>query len=132
MTIASQNHPNALLITKGNAGIGTASPDNSAIIDLSDTTRGFLMPRMTSAQISGITNPAIGLQVYSLDDNCIHTYDGTAWKANCAYTGSASSLPPAVGVWIQKNDLPFIAREVSTGFSIGEKGYLGMGVGGGA
>ncbi|MEM9525790.1 MAG: hypothetical protein AAGA31_04225, partial [Bacteroidota bacterium] len=47
----------------GNVGVGTASPDPSAQMDISATDKGLLMPRMTSAQRELISNPATGLMV---------------------------------------------------------------------
>ncbi len=39
--------------------------DNSAILELEDSTRGFLLPRLSTIQRNGIQNPAVGLQVYN-------------------------------------------------------------------
>ncbi len=51
----------------GSVGIGTDSPNASAILDLSSITRGMLFPRMTQAQRTGIAAPADGLAVYETD-----------------------------------------------------------------
>ncbi len=66
----------------------------SAVLDLSSTTRGFLMPRMTGAQIAAIVNPADGLQVYNTDDGkrYIFVMSANQWKA-IAY-GTANIIPP--------------------------------------
>ena len=48
-------------------GIGTATPDASAALDIESTTKGFLPPRMTLAQINAIATPVEGLMVYCLD-----------------------------------------------------------------
>ena len=46
----------------------TASPpDNSAMLDVSSTTMGMLIPRMTAAQRNAIVSPAVGLLVYQTD-----------------------------------------------------------------
>ncbi len=50
-------------------GIGTTSPDASAILDLSSTTSGFLPPRLTRTQMYAISNPTEGLLVYCSDCN---------------------------------------------------------------
>lgn len=42
-------------------------PDNSAMLDVSSTSRGILIPRLTTAQINGISQPANGLLVYRSD-----------------------------------------------------------------
>ncbi len=48
-------------------GIGTATPDVSAKLEVNSTSKGLLTPRMTSAQRSAITTPANGLLVYQTD-----------------------------------------------------------------
>jgi hypothetical protein len=45
-------------------GVGTTTPDNSAQLDITSTTKGVLVPRMNSSQISLIPSPATGLMVY--------------------------------------------------------------------
>jgi len=50
-----------------NVGIGTSTPVVSAKLEVSSTTQGFLFPRMTSAQRTGIGSPATGLMVYQTD-----------------------------------------------------------------
>ena len=45
-------------------GIGTATPDASAVLDASSITKGFLPPRMTTAQRDAIVSPATGLTIY--------------------------------------------------------------------
>jgi hypothetical protein len=58
------------LITTGvyaQTGIGTTTPDASAKLDISSTTKGLLAPRMTAAQKIAISLPATGLLVYQTD-----------------------------------------------------------------
>ena len=50
-----------------NVGIGTNSPNASAALEIQDTSRGILIPRMTMAQRIAIQNPAEGLMVYQTD-----------------------------------------------------------------
>ncbi|MGI9160327.1 MAG: hypothetical protein ACR2K1_11315, partial [Saprospiraceae bacterium] len=45
--------------------IGAATPDPSAMLDVQSATKGFLLPRMTSAERSAILNPATGLIVFN-------------------------------------------------------------------
>src|ERR1700744_4131346 len=44
-----------------------SAADASAMLDVKSTTKGLLTPRMTSAQRTGITAPAVGLLVYQTD-----------------------------------------------------------------
>ncbi len=50
-----------------NVGIGTGTPNASALLELSSTTKGLLVPRMTAAQLVLIPSPATGLLVYQTD-----------------------------------------------------------------
>ena len=60
-------------------GIGTTSPNNAAELDINSTTKGVLFPRMTNAQMTAITSPASGLQIYNTDANCMYFYNGQQW-----------------------------------------------------
>jgi hypothetical protein len=51
----------------GNVGIGTTSPESSAILDVSSTVSGFLPPRMTMAQRDAVVDPATGLMIFCTD-----------------------------------------------------------------
>jgi hypothetical protein len=117
-----------------NVGIGTTNPAASAQLDVSSSTKGFLMPRMTTAQRDSIVSPAVGLQVFNLDDQCIDLYDGTNWIKNCGLkvTGPATDpYHPTSNSWVQKANFGGVERNCAVGFSIGSKGYLGTGAGGG-
>ncbi len=56
------------------------APNASAIVQIDSTTKGFLLPRLTTAQILAIASPAEGLQVYNTDLKTICFYNGTAWQ----------------------------------------------------
>ena len=58
----------------GNVGIGTNSPDASAILHLdfslpTNVPRGFLAPRMLRSGRDSIISPANGLLIYQTDNN---------------------------------------------------------------
>lgn len=74
---------NALYISsQGNIGIGTTSPASTALIDMTSTSKGFLIPRMTQVQIANILNPTGGMLVYCLDDDKFYAYTASVnlWK----------------------------------------------------
>jgi len=52
-------------------GIGTASPDNSSILDIESSTGGVLVPRMTTAARNRISSPATGLLIYDTTRKCL-------------------------------------------------------------
>lgn len=69
------------LDAQDNIGIGTNNPNASAKLDVSSTTQGMLIPRMTSAQRNAIVSPATGLMVYQTDGSSgFYYYNGTAWS----------------------------------------------------
>ncbi|OON68780.1 hypothetical protein B0919_11370 [Hymenobacter sp. CRA2] len=58
----------AALAQTGGVRIGSAgTPDAKAALDVSATDRGLLIPRLTQAQRTAITNPPQGLMVYQTD-----------------------------------------------------------------
>ncbi|MGZ3770056.1 MAG: hypothetical protein ACXVCP_00410 [Bdellovibrio sp.] len=64
----------------GKIGINTLFPDASAQVDINSTTKGFLAPRMTTAQRDAIATPATGLQIYNTTTNKVDFYNGASWK----------------------------------------------------
>ncbi|KYG65693.1 hypothetical protein AZI86_01050 [Bdellovibrio bacteriovorus] len=68
----------------GNVGIGTASPNTSAALDVSSTSKGVLMPRMTTAQRNAIASPASGLHIYNTDTKRLEFFDGSNWSYSTA------------------------------------------------
>jgi hypothetical protein len=61
------------------------SPDASAMFDVQSTNKGFLPPRMTTAQRTAIQNPATGLTIFNTDLNCLEFYQagGSGWFCPC-------------------------------------------------
>ncbi|UAY52559.1 hypothetical protein [Ferruginibacter albus] len=55
-----------------------ALPDTSAIVDVTSTTKGFLLPRMTSSQAALIPKPAKGLLLYNQDIDALQLNIGTS------------------------------------------------------
>ena len=69
--------------------IGNDSIDNSAILELSSSNKGFLPPRLTQSEIDLIISPAEGLMVYNLTDSCINYYSGIEWLSLCGFSKNA-------------------------------------------
>lgn len=68
--------------TTGSAGIGTISPNGSAILEMQSTTKGMLAPRMTLAQRNAIAGPANGLLIYQTNQTAgFYYYNGSNWIA---------------------------------------------------
>jgi hypothetical protein len=76
------NGANTLFVVKsvGNVGIGTATVNASAKVQIDSTTQGFLPPRMTNAQRIAIASPAVGLMVYCTDAvEGLYIYKSMGW-----------------------------------------------------
>lgn len=77
---------------QNNIGIGTSSPSSSAKLDVSSTTQGFLIPRMTQAQRDAIGTPATGLMIFQTNNTPgFYYYTGSAWQAVSASGSSSAS-----------------------------------------
>lgn len=93
-------------------GIGTTTPEASAALDISSTDKGFLMPRMTTAQREAIVSPVSALKVFDTDTKSEWTYIDGAWTESKAGVGKfidgASAdiayYPSRVGIGL--NNLP--------------------------
>jgi hypothetical protein len=58
------------------------TPATGAMLDVKSTTKGFIVPRMTTAQRTtlGETNPVNGVVVYDTDLTSFWYWDATVWK----------------------------------------------------
>jgi uncharacterized protein (TIGR02145 family) len=77
-------------------GIGTITPESSAELDVTSTSKGFLSPRMTQAQRNAIVSPVAGLQIWCTD--CVgigelQVFNGITWTNLCGgITGAISTI----------------------------------------
>ncbi len=76
-----------------NVGIGTASPDPSALLEIKSATKGMLPPRMTFSQVQAIANPAEGLLAYDSTTHVLRMYNGSEWVALSQKKGTLSDAP---------------------------------------
>ena len=80
-------------------GIGTTNPNGSAQVDISSSSRGLLIPRMTTILINSISNPAKGLMVYDSSSNRLMVNMGSPAAPNwqSAVSGNGWSLSGNTG-----------------------------------
>jgi hypothetical protein len=83
--------------SNGAIGLGISLPNASSILDMTSTTKGVLVPRMTSAQRTAIVTPATGLLVFDITGNIFYYWDGTQWVAlqgslGWSITGNSNTL----------------------------------------
>lgn len=65
----------------GSVGINTRAPNPSSLLDLQSTIKGFLPPRMTTAQRDAIIAPVAGLVIYNITTGVLNFHNGISWGA---------------------------------------------------
>ncbi len=76
----------------GNIGIGTATPNSNAVLDITSANKGILFPRMTTTQRNAIVNPPDGLHIYNSERHTLEAYDSEIqmWVNLCDACGTYS------------------------------------------
>jgi hypothetical protein len=119
-------------------GIGTTSPNSSAQLDISSTSRGLLIPRMSTTAISAIGSPAKGLMVYDTTQNQLVVNMGTAaapdWenvvaKSGWSLTGNGGTGGSAVLGPTDVEPLTFISANLVVGSLDANSNNIGFGYG---
>lgn len=77
-SVTNVNTPGTIT-TSGSVGIGTTSPNSAAALEIVSTTKGLLLPRLTTAQRDAIASPVAGLILYNTSDNKVQAYTVSAW-----------------------------------------------------
>lgn len=67
------------LISYSQVGIGTTSPNPSAILDLTASNKALLIPRLAS--IDSISIPVNGMMIYDISASCIKSYENNSWTS---------------------------------------------------
>jgi hypothetical protein len=111
---AGSNKSGAIYRT-GSVGIGSNTiPNASAQLDVNSTTKGFLPPRMNTAQRSAISGLAAGLIVYNTSISQLEYYNGTSWTALVAGNApmyaqfKANALQGSFVIDVTKVDFPTV------------------------
>ncbi|WP_396603172.1 hypothetical protein [Algibacter sp. R77976] len=90
-------------------GIGTTNPDASAILHIESTDKGLLIPKLTTAQINAIVNPAAGLMLFNTTTNTFEYNSGTT------VTPVWSKLNPDSSVYMGKFIITGTGAQTITG-----------------
>ena len=100
-----------------NISINTLTPHSSAVFEVSSTSKGVLLPRLTQEQIIAISSPDTGLIVFNNTSKAYLIYTGSQWReltmggcipspspaiagnnqTVCNYPVTLNATPPAVG-----------------------------------
>jgi hypothetical protein len=117
--------------TYAQVGIGTTDPNGSAALDITSTTKGLLIPRMTKVQRGFIDTPATGLMIYQTDSTPgFYYYNGISWEgyysknevdtliANLQNQITAAQV--VVGEFYQGGVVFYILQSDDLGYVVGE------------
>ena len=79
-------------------GINTSAPDQSSVLDVTSTSKGVLLPRISNP--ATITNPATGLVIFDTNKKCISQNVGTPatpdWVCLSPYVAKFFYMPSVV------------------------------------
>ncbi|NOS91569.1 MAG: hypothetical protein HOP30_06580, partial [Cyclobacteriaceae bacterium] len=93
------NGTQAMRITQnGNVSIGATSAATTAALDIQSTSKGLLIPRLTTAQRDAIPTPDLGLMIYNTSTSAFNYYNGGSWGpvgggSGWGLTGNAGTNP---------------------------------------
>ncbi len=92
------------IISHAQVAINTdaSSPDNSAMLDVKSTSRGMLVPRMTTAQRTAIAAPAAGLLVFDNTTGSFWFFSAGSWveltdQGSLQWTPNGSNISYSAG-----------------------------------
>ena len=80
---SGQLQPSMTIDGNGSVTVGSATAHSSAAFAVNSTSRGFLLPRMTTEQIENIKKPEPGLMVYDTEKDTFVGYKKNGWTELC-------------------------------------------------
>jgi hypothetical protein len=87
------------ILAQDNVGIGTNTPDPSAVVEMTSGNKGILVPRLTALQRLAIAAPANSLLVYDTDSMCYFFFrqPTSSWISLCNMSGGAAGAVGPTG-----------------------------------
>jgi uncharacterized protein (TIGR02145 family) len=83
----------------------STAPDNSSMLDVKSSTRGLLIPRMTTAERNSIATPASSLMIFNTTTRCFEAYDQitSSWE-NIHCLGCPLPASPLAGTHLPSQE----------------------------
>lgn len=128
-SVSAQN----IFPANGAVGIGTQSPNTSSLLDITSSTKGVLIPRMTKSQRDAITAPATGLLIYQTNSNAgFYYYAGSGWSPVTPKPGwllkGNGGIDPSANFLGTTDAQPIVIKTNNTeAMRIGSNGNVGIG-----
>ncbi len=112
----------AVMSLNGQVGINTTTVDAGAALEVVSTSKGVLLPRLSSH--TDVANPTPGLVVYDISDQCVNFYTSTGWFDPCS--GSAGlSLCSEDQTYPEVTDVDLGSTTGTIGVANGDLMYVG-------
>jgi len=110
---------NTLFVAAQQLGINrsNAPADPSAIVDIADTTRGLLIPRMTTTQRNSISQPAFGLMIFNTSDTCLQIFTGFWENMWCSCNAPTITGQPTDTTVCSGDTISFIVQATGSGLT---------------
>ena len=102
------NTPIFNMLSTGQMSIGTETPVSTAALDITSTSRGLLIPRMTTSQRNAISSPASQLVVANTTTNTIDMYQNGNWSTVAGDYADDVAAYRQLGSTIQAGPVPGI------------------------
>lgn len=102
------NAPVFNVLGTGATSIGTQSPTTSSLVDMTSTSLGLLIPRMTTTQRNSISSPANQLLVANTTTNTIDMYQNSNWSTIAGDYSDDVVAYRSLGSTIQAGPVPGI------------------------
>ena len=106
-----------------NVGIGTITPDPSALLEIQALDKGLLIPRTDTLSI---TNPATGLLIYTPTDSSFWYFDGIVWRQGIGPEGPEGPLIPGLQGQTMRYDTVFFDDWVANSFIWNNEYHVGI------
>lgn len=106
-----------------NVGIGTTTPDPSALLEIQALNKGLLIPRTDTLAIA---NPATGLLIYTPTDSSFWYFDGIFWRRGIGPAGPAGPLVPGLQGQTMRYDTVFFNDWVANSFLWNNEFHVGV------
>ncbi len=105
-----------------NVGIGTSSPDPTALLEMQTNDKGVLIPRLTTTERNAIVSPADALMIFNLTTRCLEIYNANtnAWVS----IGCIDCQLPGNFVATAATSITFSSFTANWTSSIGSTSYI--------